>query len=140
MAPRRKIDTLTIMCVRILLVSLLFAFPRSQTALTDAQGTAMFPPAGQYVIAVNAPGFDPTTRTIVVSSNAVTPVTLQLRVAGLEPSVVVAAAVQSVNPESWRTETPVQRSDIAREPDADRSGSLAMITSVLSGSLGPPMY
>jgi hypothetical protein len=108
----------------------------SQTAITDAQGEAMFPavPAGQYLIAVNAPGFDSTTRTIVVSSNAVTPVTLPLRVAGLEQSVVVAAAVQSVNPESSRTETLVQRTDIAREPDADRSGSLAMITNNVPGA------
>jgi hypothetical protein len=61
-------------------------------------------------------------------------VTLQLQVAGLEQSVVVAATVQSVNPESSRTETVVQRSDIAREPDADRRGSLAMITNNVPGA------
>jgi hypothetical protein len=108
----------------------------TQAAVTDAQGEALFPavPAGQYVISVNAAGFDAATRTIVVSSNAVMPVTLQLQVAGLEQSVVVAASVQSVNPESSRTETLVQRSDIAREPDADRSGSLAMITNNVPGA------
>jgi outer membrane receptor protein involved in Fe transport len=108
----------------------------TQSTTTNANGEAIFPavPVGQYTVAVNAPGFDVTERAIGVVSNAVTPVTLQLKVAGLAQSVVVASDAQTVNPESSRTETLVQRIDILRDPDADRSGSLAMITNNVPGA------
>src|SRR5262245_51953540 len=115
MLGHRKIDTLTTMRFRILLLAVVLAVPVAataqvfgtvrivvrvqqnlavsggsvsrkaaasswtQAAVTDAQGEALFPAvtAGQYVISVSATGFEAAARTIVVSSNAVTPVTVQ---------------------------------------------------------------
>lgn len=101
-----------------------------QTALANLEGEAVFPavPVGQYVVTVMFQGFSPAERQIVVASNTVTRVNVQLPVAGVAETVQVAAVVQSVNPESSRTETVVGRSDIIRDPGADQSGSLAMIT------------
>ena len=108
----------------------------TQSAKANGDGEALFPavPAGQYVVSLSAPGFDAAERTVTVASNAVTPVAVSLKVAGLAQSVVVAAEAQTINPESSRTETLVQRADILREPDADRSGSLAMITNSTPGA------
>ena len=108
----------------------------SQTSKTNDQGETVFPavPVGEYVITVEAPGFVTSQKELVVVSNAVTPVQFQLAVAGLQQSVEVTSAVQTINPESSRTDTVVQRLDIAREPDADRSGSLAMITNNVPGA------
>jgi len=108
----------------------------TQSAKTNGDGEAVFPavPLGQYVVSVSSPGFDTAERTVTVASNAVTPVAIPLKVAGLAQSVVVAAEAQTINPESSRTETLVQRADILREPDADRSGSMAMITNSAPGA------
>src|ERR1051325_2774672 len=108
----------------------------TRTAATNAEGDAIFPavPVGQYTVTVTSPGFAPAERRIAVSSNAVTPVQLQLSVAGVTTSVDVAGAVQTVNPESSRTETLVARDSILRDPAADRSGSLAMITDNAPGA------
>jgi outer membrane receptor protein involved in Fe transport len=46
----------------------------------------------------------------------------------------VTGTVQTINPESSRTENLVARTDILRDPDADRSGSLAMITNNTPGA------
>jgi len=108
----------------------------TQSAKTNGDGEAVFPavPLGQYVVSLSSPGFDTAERTVTVASNAVTPVAVSLKVAGLAQSVVVAAEAQTINPESSRTETLVQRTDILREPDADRSGSMAMITNNAPGA------
>jgi outer membrane cobalamin receptor len=108
----------------------------TQSVKTSGEGEAVFPavPVGQYIVSVIAPGFDAAERNVTVASNAVTPVAVPLKVAGLAQSVVVAAEAQTINPESSRTETLVQRADILHDPDADRSGSLAMITNNVPGA------
>lgn len=102
----------------------------AQATTTNAEGDAVFPavPVGQYVVSASFDGFTPAEKQIAVASNAVTPVHLLLSIAGLSTDVVVAGAVQTVNPESTRTETIVSRNAIVRDPGADQSGSLAMIT------------
>jgi len=108
----------------------------SQTVTSNESGEALFPavPAGQYVVSTSLDGFQAAQKQIVVLSNSVTPVSFQLALAGVTQSVDVAAAVQTINPESSRTETLVGRNDILREPDADRAGSLAMITNNVPGA------
>jgi hypothetical protein len=107
----------------------------SQIGKTSGEGNVVFPavPLGQYAVSAAFEGFSPAERQVSVASNVVTPVQLQLTVAGLEQSVEVAG-VQTVNPQSSRTENLVDRNDILREPDADRSGSLAMITNNTPGT------
>ena len=107
----------------------------TQSAKTNGDGEAVFAvPFGQYLVSVSSAGFDTAERTVTVASNAVTPVAVSLKVAGLAQSVEVAAEAQTINPESSRTETLVQRAEILREPDADRSGSMAMITNNAPGA------
>ena len=107
-----------------------------QTALANLEGEAVFPtvPVGQYVVTVTFESFSPAERQIVVASNTVTPVTVQLQIAGLAETVEVAAVIQRINPESSRTETVVGRNDIIRDPGADQNGSLAMITNNAPGA------
>jgi outer membrane receptor protein involved in Fe transport len=108
----------------------------SQSGATNTTGEAVFPtvPVGQYTVTVSLMGFKTGTRDILVGSNAVTPVPFTLAVAGLEQTVEVSVALQAVNPESSKTETLIGREDILREPDEDRSGSLAMITNNVPGA------
>jgi TonB dependent receptor/Carboxypeptidase regulatory-like domain len=109
---------------------------RTQTATTNADGDVVFltVPIGQYVVGATFEGLAPAHKDVGVGSNAVTPVQLQLTVAGLQASVDIVGAVQTINPESSRTTTLVARDEILREPDADRSGSLAMITNNTPGA------
>src|SRR4030095_8680615 len=79
-------------------------------------------------------GFKDQQEDIEVTANAIVPVRLKLTVAGLAESVEVTAEAETVNPESSRTETLTHRLDIERQPDADRSGSLAMITNNVPGT------
>src|SRR5262245_55985015 len=108
----------------------------TQSTIANADGDATFPavPLGQYQVTATLDGFAAADRQIAVFSNAVTPVQLQLKVAGVAESVEVTGVVQTINPESSRTENLVQRRDILQQPDADRSGSLAMITNNTPGA------
>src|ERR1051326_5285986 len=83
----------------------------SQSATTDAQGEAVFAavPVGQYTVSIESPGFAKAEQAIAVASNAVTPVAVQLAIAGVAQSVDVASTVKLINPESSRTETFVSR-------------------------------
>ncbi len=107
-----------------------------ETAKTNTTGEALFAavPAGRYVVTVTSGGFNLSEKQIDVASNAVTPVRLQLEVAGVTESVQVAVAAQTVNPESSRTETLVARADILKDPGADSAGSMAMITNNSPGA------
>jgi len=108
----------------------------TQTEKADARGEALFAavPVGQYAVSAAFEGFSPAARQIAVASNVVNPVSLQLSVAGLSQDVQVAGTVQTINPESSRTETLVQRRDILREAGVDQTGSLAMITNNAPGA------
>ena len=107
----------------------------SQTSRTNSQGEAQFvAPFGSYTVSVTAEGFGPADREVDVISNTQTSAQVPLEVAGLEQSVNVGAAVQTINPESSATATLTHRDDILLQPMADRSGSLAMITNNVPGT------
>jgi outer membrane receptor for ferrienterochelin and colicin len=110
---------------------------RMQTASSNSEGIAVIPavPIGDYRVSVSAPGFATAKdRDIQVTSDKVTPLQIQLAVEGVEQSVSVTDTVAAVNPESSTTENLTNRSDIVRTPDADRTGSLAMITDNVPGA------
>src|SRR4030095_13339623 len=79
-------------------------------------------------------GFKDQQEDIEVTANAIVPVRMKLTVAGLAESVEVTAEAETINPESSRPETLTHRLDIERQPDADRSGSLSMITNNVPGA------
>src|SRR5262249_48910156 len=84
---------------------------------------------------VAAPGFIASSdRLVEIISNTVTPVPVQLKVSGIEQLVQVTEELPPINPESSTTQTLTSRLDIVRTPDADRSGSLAMITNNVPGA------
>jgi len=108
-----------------------------QMAKTDGEGVALIPavPIGDYHVLVSAQGFAAVTdRDIQVTSNKITPLQVQLAVGNVEQSVNVTEELPPVNPESSTTENLTSRSDIATTPDADRTGSLAMITNNVPGT------
>ncbi len=108
----------------------------SQTSVTNAQGEATFiaVPLGEYDVSVTAEGFEQADRTVQVFSNAQTPVPVTLALAGLVQAVEVKAEAPAINPELSSTETLTHRDDILLQPDADRTGSLAMITNNVPGT------
>ena len=75
-----------------------------------------------------------TDKAIQVTSDKVTPLQVQLAVGGIEQSISVTEALPTVNPESSTTESLTNRVDIVHTPDADRTGSLAMITDNVPGA------
>ena len=108
----------------------------NQKATTNTQGEAVFVavPIGHYSVTVAAPGFVDAARDIQVTANSVVPVQLSMAVAGVTEAVHVEGVADTINPESVRTETLTHRVDIERQPDADRSGSLSMITNNVPGA------
>lgn len=107
-----------------------------QTATTNGNGefeiTAV--PLGDYVIAVNAPGFDELEQSVLVNSGSAPVLHFQMQLEKTTQQVKVTGLPASVNTQSSTTETLVSRQDIARTPGADRSNSLAMITDFVPGA------
>src|ERR1043166_2020631 len=108
----------------------------TQMTTSDQQGDAVFTavPIGHYMLTASLPGFRDQSQDIEVTANAIVPVRLKLPVAALAENVEVTAEAETINPESSRTETLTHRVDIERQPDADRSGSLSMITNNVPGT------
>ena len=108
----------------------------NQKAMTNTQGEAVFVtiPIGHYSVIVTSPGFVKSSRDIQVTANSVVPLRFALKVEGVTEEVKVQGVGDTINPESVRTETLTHRVDIERQPDADRSGSLAMITNNVPGA------
>src|SRR5262249_16321876 len=109
----------------------------TQMRTTNGDGEVLFQtvPIGQYLVSITAAGFAASGERIVeVASNSVTPIQIQLNVSGIEQEVQVTEELPAVNPESSTTETLTSRLDIIRTPDADRTGSLAMITDNVPGT------
>jgi len=108
----------------------------NQSATTNTQGEVVFVavPIGHYTVKVALPGFNEAARDIQVTANSVVPVQFALAIGGVTEHVQVQATAETINPESVRTETLTHRLDIERQPDADRSGSLSMITNNVPGA------
>jgi len=106
----------------------------TQMAVSDMQGNAAFTavPIGHYMVTASLPGFRDQQQDIEVTANAIVPIALKLTVASVSESIEVTA--ETINPESSKTETLTHRLDIERQPDADRSGSLSMITNNVPGT------
>lgn len=108
----------------------------TQTATTNAGGEVVFSavPIGQYNVSVALSGFQTAEKRITVMSSSVTPVQISLSIGGMSQTVDVTAELQTINPESSKTQTMVSRSEILRTPDADSTGSMAMVTNNVPGA------
>lgn len=103
---------------------------------TDDNGEFEFNavPLGDYVVAVNATGFDEEKEDVMVDSGSAPILHFQLQVGKTMQQVEVTGSQATVNPQSSSTETLVSRQEIARTPGADRTNSLAMITNYVPGA------
>ena len=108
----------------------------SQTARTNPEGEFEFSavPAGVYLLAVKAQGFQPTEQSITVSSGSAPILHFPLEIAAARESVRVSAAPEIVNTQASSSQTTVSSQRIARTPGADRTNSLAMITDYVPGA------
>ena len=107
----------------------------AETAITDPQGEFSFMtvPVGDYMLTFPADDYGPAAQPVTVASGSAPVAHVQLLKGSLETVTVTAAAETTV----INTATPtsiVNREDIARTPGADRSNSLAMITSFVPGA------
>jgi outer membrane receptor for ferrienterochelin and colicin len=107
----------------------------AQSAVTDARGEFSFmtAPVGDYVLTFSANDFVSVAQALAVTSGSSPVAHVQLLKGSMESLTVTAAAETTV----LNTATPttiVNREDIARTPGADRSNSLALITSFVPGA------
>jgi len=107
-----------------------------QTSSTNGNGEFEFTavPLGDYVVAVNASGFDELKENVLVNSGSAPVMHFQMQLEKTKEQVNVTGSPANVNTQSSTTETLVSRQDIARTPGADRSNSLAMITDFVPGA------
>lgn len=109
----------------------------TKKVMSDAEGQLFVEavPIGQYSISVTAAGFrNMPEKALVVNSDTVTTIELAMDMESVEESVDVTGMVTAIAPESSTTETLTGRRDIERSPDADRTGSMAMITNNVPGT------
>jgi hypothetical protein len=109
----------------------------SRTAVTNASGQVAIEvvPIGQYLVSATAEGLNGSNaQEVSVNSDSVTAVQLQLGVREVKETVNVTAVQATINPESSTTENLTTRLEIARSPDEDRTGSMAMITNSVPGT------
>ncbi len=108
----------------------------SQSALTDHEGAFQFlaVAAGQYVVRVSHPGFNPLDQTVEVRSGSAPVLHFLLKIAPMNVTVQVSAAPEWINADSPASESIVSRREIAEAPGADRTNSLAMITNFVPGA------
>jgi hypothetical protein len=102
----------------------------SQTGQTNEDGEFSFPtvPVGDYKITVTQAGFATSTQPVTVVSGSSPILHLQLAIATLNQTTVVASQAEVVNMDSVTPTSLVDREDIAQTPGADRTNSMAMIT------------
>ncbi len=91
-------------------------------------------PAGEYQITIEKPGFRPVRQAIAVASGSAPILHFAMELGTVAERVEVREALERVNPESSRTEALVNREEIARDPGATRTNSLAMITDFVPGA------
>jgi hypothetical protein len=107
----------------------------AQSTVTDAQGEFSFMtvPVGDYILSFSADEYASAGQAVTVTSGSVPVAHVQLVKGSLETLTVTAAAEITVLDTATPT-TIVNREEIARTPGADRSNSLAMITSFVPGA------
>jgi hypothetical protein len=101
-----------------------------QTAQTDDNGEFSFTtvPVGDYQITVTQPKFETLEQAVTVDSRSSPVLHLQLAIAALNQTTVVAAQAEAVNMDSVTPTSLVDREDIAETPGADRTNGMEMIT------------
>lgn len=107
-----------------------------QTATTDSRGEFAFMtvPLGDYVLTVSQSDFATTSQIVTVTSGSSPIAHVQLAKGPALPAITVTAAVDTAVPNTATPTTIVSRQDIERTPGADRSNSLAMITTFVPGA------
>lgn len=108
----------------------------SQSNRTNDEGTFDFVtvPAGDYVIRVEAAGFDPSEQNLRLTSGNVPVMHFQLQLAQAKQEIRVTESAESLAPESSTPATLVSRTAIAQTPGADLTNSMAMITDYVPGA------
>jgi outer membrane receptor protein involved in Fe transport len=89
-------------------------------------------PAGDYLLSVEAPGFDASTTPARVTSGTVAELHIQLALATVHESVNVTDQVDTSS--SPAVQTTVSRAEILTTPGADTTNSLAAITDFVPGA------
>lgn len=107
-----------------------------QESKTDDNGEFEFNavPLGDYVVAVNAAGFDEVKQNVTVSAGSAPILHFPMNVAAVSQRVEVSDTAESAATQSSTSETNITRQEIARTPGADRTNSLAMITDYVPGA------
>ena len=108
----------------------------SATATSNQDGYFSFTsvPSGTYTVTILSSGFDITQTRINVLAASAPMLHFMLHVGSVQQSVHVHARAQVVNPDAVTPTTNIGRDDIARTPGADRTDSVAMITSYVPGA------
>ena len=108
----------------------------AKSVTSDDAGEFQFTavPAGEYIVAVNIPGFASLQQEVLVTSDQLVRVHLQLELPQVRQSLEVSATAEQVTTEAAPSTTVVDRGQIAQTPGADRSNSLAMVTDYVPGS------
>ncbi len=103
---------------------------------TDANGEFSIDaaPAGEYTIRIEHAGFRSIEQALTVASGAAPILHFPMQLSAVAERVEVKADLEAVSPESSRTETLVNREQIARDPGASRTNSLAIITDFVPGA------
>ncbi len=108
----------------------------TQTIRANQNGYFSFPtlPLGNYIVSIEASGFDILQQIITVYSDSSPILHFQLQVGSILQSVRVSAQTDVVNGNSVTPATLINRQQIARTPGADLTDSLAMITDFVPGA------
>ena len=107
-----------------------------QTMRSEADGTFRFRsvPLGAYRMKAESGDLSGSEMAVTVASGSVTEVIFRMASQAVTENLTVVGAAPSVDPRSSTTQTAVSRQEIAETAGADRSNSVAMITSRVPGS------
>jgi outer membrane receptor protein involved in Fe transport len=108
----------------------------SNAVVSDNAGEFRFEavPLGEYVVAVEVPGFAPGQQKLILDSSRDLNLHFALKLAAGNETVQVRDTPTTVNSESSTSSNTVSRKQIAETPGADQSNSLAMITAYTPGA------
>jgi outer membrane cobalamin receptor len=108
----------------------------TQTARTGADGAFRFGavPLGSYRVKAEGGGLSGSQMDVTVASGAATEITLRMANQSVTENMTVVGSAPVVDPRSSTTQTAVSREEITETAGADRSNSVAMITSRVPGS------
>ena len=103
----------------------------SETRQTNLEGSFEFAavPLGEYTLTIAAPDFAPAEADLTVASGSAPVLHFPLQLAAMKQTVEVTERPESVATQTSAAATLVSREQVERTPGADRSNSLAMITS-----------